>query len=258
MAYFTRAAWGARNASSPGGTTVALERRDEFMAHYSTGEELGREDCAQWVREIQAFHMGPQRGWADIGYNFLVCKHGDVFEGRGWHKAGAHCPDHNTRAIGVCYLGNDDPASVDLTDAAKAAYVWLHKEGEGKCGPLKKLGHRDGKATTCPGDEIYRWIHAGMPLPAAPAPTPVQPAPSEEVRVANLPTIRPGITGPNRHVEVLQGLLLGAKHDLSQEGGVDGFYGPGTQRELNQFKSHRGLPADGVVDSRVWNLLLSV
>jgi peptidoglycan recognition protein len=32
------------------------------------------------------------QGWSDIGYNFIVGEDGNVYEGRGWTKVGAHAP----------------------------------------------------------------------------------------------------------------------------------------------------------------------
>lgn len=253
MTFYSRAQWGHPQAGSPGGNSVALATRDEFMAHYSTGQELGRDDCARWVLEIYRFHTGPARDWADIGYNFLICKHGDVFEGRGWGKAGAHCPNHNTRAIGVCFLGNDDPGVTDVTEAAKIAFRDLYDQAVAKCGPLDKMGHRDGKSTACPGDELYAWITSGMPLTYTPAPvTPVQ---TQEIDMAQLPTLVPGARG--FHVKLMQKALECHTHDLSQEGGADGIHGPGSQRELNSFKAARGLPKDGRVDRPTWERLLN-
>lgn len=39
-------------------------------------------------------------GWADIGYSFLVGEDGNVYEGRGWNLAGAHCVGYNSKSIG--------------------------------------------------------------------------------------------------------------------------------------------------------------
>ena len=49
-------------------------------------------------------------GWSDIGYNFLVGEDGNIYEGRGWGKVGAHARGHNSDSIGE--LGAPDDAQV--------------------------------------------------------------------------------------------------------------------------------------------------
>lgn len=67
------------------------------------------------------------------------------------------------------------------------------------------------------------------------------------------PVLRQGTSGPM--VRHLQELLLRAAHDLSQEGGADGVFGPGTARELVAYQAHRGLAADGICGPRTWERL---
>jgi len=45
-------------------------------------------------------------GWDDVGYSFLVCEDGRVYEGRGWNVRGAHTLGYNQVAIGVCIIGD--------------------------------------------------------------------------------------------------------------------------------------------------------
>lgn len=152
MDIISRAEWGARSPRSR--STVSWGTRSEFVVHYSEGP------TTQTVRSIQDFHMGPDRGWADIGYNFLVDVKGRIYEGRGWLTVGAHAPDHNSIGIGVCMIGRNG----DATDAAKRSIRWLYDEAvRRKGGALKKLGHRDVYSTSCPGDQLYKWVRAGMP-----------------------------------------------------------------------------------------------
>ncbi|GAA4100516.1 MULTISPECIES: N-acetylmuramoyl-L-alanine amidase [Actinomadura] len=151
MDIISRAEWGARAPRSR--TTTTWSRRTEFIVHYSEGP------TTQTPRQIQDFHMD-SNGWADIGYNFLVDVQGRIYEGRGWLVVGAHAPDHNTSGIGVCMIGRNG----DATPAAKNAIRWLYDEaGRRADRSLKKLGHRDVYATTCPGDQLYAWVRAGMP-----------------------------------------------------------------------------------------------
>jgi N-acetylmuramoyl-L-alanine amidase len=162
----TRRQWGALEPLAPLARVPTRDRR-AFMVHYSTGQELGRADTAAWVRQLQNYHR-LHNGWADIGYHWLVDAAGVIYEGRGWGVAGAHCPGWNTTAWGVCFLGNDDPAASDATDAARGALRALYGAAcDLAGGPLRRLGHRDAKATACPGDELYAWVHAGMPAPPA-------------------------------------------------------------------------------------------
>lgn len=152
MDIISRAKWGARAPRSR--STVSWSQRREFIVHYSYGP------TTQSVRSIQDFHMDG-RGWADIGYNFLVDTSGRIYEGRGWLVVGAHAPDHNSSGIGVCMIGRDG----DATPAAKRAIRWLYDEAVRQAGRnLAKLGHRDVYATSCPGNELYAWVRAGMPV----------------------------------------------------------------------------------------------
>lgn len=45
-------------------------------------------------------------GWDDIGYSFLIGADGRVYEGRGWHRVGAHTYHYNDVGIGIAVIGN--------------------------------------------------------------------------------------------------------------------------------------------------------
>lgn len=154
-ASWSRRSRGATRRSHPIGSTLGI------TAHWE-GPTMGRfehSQCAGKVRGIQAFHRD-KRGWADIAYNAIVCPHGYVFEGRGpgvKSAANGNALD-NDDWYAVCYLGGERDG---FTDAGKegflTAFGWLAREGG--AGP-RRNGHRDHKATACPGDEIYRWVHS--------------------------------------------------------------------------------------------------
>ena len=50
--------------------------------------------------------MRTDRGWNDIGYNFLVGDDGNAYEGRGWYVQGAHAQSYNNDAIGIVVMGD--------------------------------------------------------------------------------------------------------------------------------------------------------
>ncbi|HTP11846.1 MAG TPA: N-acetylmuramoyl-L-alanine amidase, partial [Anaerolineae bacterium] len=60
---------------------------------------------ADGPRAIQQGHMG-LKGYADIGYHFLIDGLGDLYEGRTLGTRGAHTGGHNTGTVGVVLLGN--------------------------------------------------------------------------------------------------------------------------------------------------------
>lgn len=108
---------------------------------------------AKWMRDCQAFHMGPQRGWADIAYNYVIMPSGRVYEGRGFGKVGAHAPNWNTKGIGVCFAGTYTEKAP--TPASIAAYhnllARLRKQGANIVG---EKAHGDVFPTSCPGSKL--------------------------------------------------------------------------------------------------------
>jgi len=270
MRLITRAEWKARPAKDERTTTPASSR-SAFMVHYSTGEELGREDCAAWVREVQRHHMDVN-GWDDIGYNFLVCRHGDVFVGRGWDAVGAHCAGYNTPAWGVCFLGDDDPGQ-DVPTVARQAIRELRQAAVELAGhDLDSLGHRDKYPTACPGDELWGWVHAGLPVTtAAPAPAKAQPAPAKakrDVRPPAFPLPRgwyfgpasgpresvSGIYGPEAYRRALQRFqerMMDRGWKLPRFG-ADGRYGDELERVVRAFQDEKDLQVDGRIGPETW------
>lgn len=157
MASYTtvsRAEWNAR----PPERIVPLNwsKVTMFIVHYSGASRT------QSVRSIQDFCMD-SKGHSDIDYNDLV-RDGIKYIGRGVNE-GSHTLNHNAISYGVCIIGDEG----DATDADFATVRQIYDEVCANLGrQLQKLGHRDvlgTSYTSCPGDEIEAWIHAGMPYP---------------------------------------------------------------------------------------------
>ena len=84
------------------------------VVHHTAGSNnYTRAQSAAIVRGIEVYHV-KGNGWNDIGYNFLVDKYGQVFEGRygGVDKnvIGAHAEGFNTGSFGVALIGTYDAA----------------------------------------------------------------------------------------------------------------------------------------------------
>jgi hypothetical protein len=223
----SRAGWGAKPPRSRYTTTWA--RRTEFIVHYSEGP------TTQTPRQIQAFHMGPQRQWSDIGYNFLVGQDGTVYEGRGWLVIGAQAHGHNTSGIGVCFIGRDG----DVTAAAKASIRSLYDLACTKAGrELLQRGHGQlsGNSTDCPGKQLLAWVKAGMPTgPAWPG------------RFLVYKSGHPIMTGTD--VTMWKHRMLVRGWNILATGGYD----KAAADMCKLFQAEKGLTVDGIVGQDTWN-----
>ena len=141
-----------------------------MAVHYSVMAAAESHDrCDEGVRAIQNYHMDSNK-WADIAYNFLTCHHGTVYEGRGWdvRSAANGTNDANDHWFANCFLGLDRANHDDVTKAGRDAIRSVAQACDNRYvfGNLNK-GHRDFKATACPGEELYSWVTAGMPMDAS-------------------------------------------------------------------------------------------
>lgn len=161
MRLVTRPQWNAQPARSRP-TILLASRIDTIVYHYTAAhaDQTSHDRCPERVRGIQQFHQNT-RGWADIAYNYLVCQHGYVYEGRGLEHKSAATGTANSHTIAVCFLGADKTGRDDITPAGRQALVditrWI-RERRPAARHLK--GHRDFMPTTCPGDELYGYIRS--------------------------------------------------------------------------------------------------
>ncbi|MDY5402719.1 MAG: N-acetylmuramoyl-L-alanine amidase [Trueperella sp.] len=170
----SRAQWGAEATSWPP-ETVALSGA---IIHHTAGiNTYTAAESPAIVKAIWNYHTFG-RGWGDIGYNFLVDKYGQVFEGRtgslasaaGTMVIGAHAAPANTGSVGVSVLGNYtsiDPTEESL-DAVASVLAWQfgragidpfgtfsYTDRSGVKRSINAIsGHLDVSSTACPA-RIY-------------------------------------------------------------------------------------------------------
>lgn len=98
--------------------------------------------------DVHEWHLA--RGWAGIGYHFLVRSNGTVKRGRPQEMQGAHVRGRNEDTLGIAFAGNlqqDMPTDDHYQGAANLiAYLYKHHYGE-----LPIRGHNDLAQTACPG-----------------------------------------------------------------------------------------------------------
>lgn len=137
------------------GVVPAAKKRyiDEIIVHCTATPE--GEDFT--VEQIRKMHLA--RGFSDIGYHYIVYRDGSVHAGRSETVSGAHTTGHNTRSIGVCYVGGCPPRTDKSwmnkgqdtrTPAQKTALVKLLKDLKAQYPNAKIYGHRNFAAKACP------------------------------------------------------------------------------------------------------------
>lgn len=155
---------------APGTSRSYTTTRNVIIHHSATSNNLT--DYTNVVRNIYLFHT-QDRGWSDVGYNYLVAPDGTIYAGRDPLQGeqdlvlGAHFCGRNANTMGICLLGNlslVEPAEDALNSLEKLIAWKLTKDdldAEGiNSHPLNSnlpviAGHRDGCATQCPGNFTY-------------------------------------------------------------------------------------------------------
>ena len=150
------------------------------IVHHTAGSNgYGPDTSAAIVRGIELYHVRGN-GWNDIGYNFLVDRYGQVYEGRAGgvdrNVIGAQAEGFNTGSVGVAVIGNY--LATKITPAAEHALAallawrldvahvdplgfvtWISggnpKYPKGTPVLLRAIsGHRDTGFTSCPGNAL--------------------------------------------------------------------------------------------------------
>jgi N-acetyl-anhydromuramyl-L-alanine amidase AmpD len=132
------------------------------------GRDIGRAEIDRWHRD---------KGWAGIGYHYVIRLNGTVEKGRQDRVAGAHVANHNALSIGICVVGGvgTDGRARDTVTAQQAValeqlLVRLRSEYPGTriCGhrDLSPDRNRDGVVTRdewlkeCPSFDVAAWCRA--------------------------------------------------------------------------------------------------
>jgi N-acetyl-anhydromuramyl-L-alanine amidase AmpD len=110
-------------------------------------------------REITEWHLA--RGWATIGYHYVIRRDGEIEQGRPESVAGAHVAGHNYDSIGICLVGGVDDSNqpeANYTDDQWKALEHLVRQLLVRYPGSSVTGHNDwttGKA--CPCFSVPEW-----------------------------------------------------------------------------------------------------
>jgi hypothetical protein len=184
-AIITRARWGADERLRRSPPRYASTVLAAFVHHTGQTNHYTRAESAALVRADYLYHVR-SRGWNDLGYNFLIDRYGQVFEGRaggvGRPVIGACTAGFNTYTSCVALIGTFSSArppavamaalrrllawKLDLTHVDPAYTTVLTSAGgattryrRGTRVRVRTIsGHRDTSYTACPGTAVYRQI----------------------------------------------------------------------------------------------------
>lgn len=109
----------------------------------------GRGDNAE---TIHRWHL--ERGWAGIGYHYVITEDGTLEHGRPEYWAGAHVKGNNLGSVGICLIGDDHftPEQFDALDDLLDDILTRH-EG------VEIYGHYQlDSGKTCPNFDVPEWL----------------------------------------------------------------------------------------------------
>lgn len=140
--------------------SIPLGKASRISVHH-TDEHAGMAGLpdTEVIRRIERYHR-QDKGWAAIGYHFLVGKDGKAYEGRPLRYQGAHTSMENEGSIGISVIGNymtHLPSKRQLA-ALNGLIDDLRKTHRIARDRVK--GHREWRPgwTQCPGDSLLEWV----------------------------------------------------------------------------------------------------
>lgn len=162
------ATWGARDPQCS--LTQISTNPNKILVHHTAtpnSTDYSLSHAYALARSIQNYHMDTN-GWCDTGQHLTISRGGYIMEGRHYSLShldagsgmvvGAHCPGQNDQAIGIENEGTY--TSVAPTSALYDSLVdtCAYICDQYNISPTQIYGHRDFRATECPGDVLYSML----------------------------------------------------------------------------------------------------
>ncbi|GAA1456988.1 hypothetical protein GCM10009603_05070 [Nocardiopsis exhalans] len=144
----------------PSGASGASPTRGLVIHYNGPATRLRKHaDCIAYWKRVRRDHMN-SNGWADLGYSWGACRHGEVFTGRGLgrYQAAQGTTSGNSQWYSVTLmLGGDEQPTDGHIQAVRDLRTYLMARGVGSA----IRGHRDFVSTSCPGDILYELVADG-------------------------------------------------------------------------------------------------
>jgi len=121
---------------------------------------LTRETSWAWaanrLRGIQRAHFN--RGWADIGYHFVIDPSGRIWEARPLKYQGAHVSNHNEGNIGVVVIGDFDQQALNSLQKKALKELLDHFCKKYRIPKTRIYTHGELNITACPGKNLQAYV----------------------------------------------------------------------------------------------------
>lgn len=130
-----------------------MRKIDKIIIHCSAtkeGQHFTVEDIDRWHKA---------RGFAKIGYHYVIYLDGSVHKGRPEEQIGAHTLGQNSTSVGICYIGGLDTSGKPKdtrTDAQKTALTELVDDLKAKYPKAQVHGHYEFAAKACPCFDVKK------------------------------------------------------------------------------------------------------
>ena len=175
-----RSAWHADESLVRERASRMKSVRVVFVHHTSQPNDYDCGEAPRMLRQLEAEHV--ERGWDDLGYNFVVDHCGNIYEGRSGAMShtveGAHTKGFNARSLGIAAMGTFDEGTdvpKAMLDSIAALAAWKLRRGIDPHGTTQLVsssgesrfdkgdharfhviaGHRNAYETSCPGLALY-------------------------------------------------------------------------------------------------------
>jgi len=109
---------------------------------------------------IHGWHL--VRGWAGIGYHYVIKADATIERGRPRWALGAHDEGENADSMGICVVYQEKPTDAQIEALAALLADLADIYGQFPDEPGTVDGHRDNEPpetpTECPGDVLYAML----------------------------------------------------------------------------------------------------
>lgn len=154
-----RSNWTRAGIARPG-DIYPLRNVNRITIHHEgvTPYTATSEDATRQRLEIIRRGHVTVRGWADIGYHYLIDPAGRVWEGRPIQYQGAHVKDQNENNLGIMVIGNFERQLPNAAQTASLDRFVASQMRQYRVPVSRVFTHRELAPTECPGRNLQRYL----------------------------------------------------------------------------------------------------